>query len=359
MNSSEVTSILKDLLAGQKLSEQQASAVMTAILDGDAKPEQIGAFLVALYFRTPVASELTGFVQAVRAKSLELELPNRQHMIDVCGTGGDGLASFNVSTCVAFVAAASGLTVAKHGNRAVSSRCGSFDVLEALKIPFAATAEHAKADLKEFALSFLLAPAFHPALTQIAPLRRHLGVRTVFNALGPLLNPVRVGRQLLGVYSEALLIPMAETLQRLGVQEALVVRGEDGSDELSLSSATCMVHLRNGNIHEKKFHPEELGLSCQPVTAIAGGEPQENAALLLGVLQGQRGPRRDVTLMNTAAALVVGGQAESFKQGFEIAGDAIDSGRALALLERMRSQSQSASQPQKPEKIRPPEKKRA
>jgi anthranilate phosphoribosyltransferase len=338
METIDLKRILKTLMDGQVLAESEAEQMMLAILSGEAHPEQIGAMLTALHFRAPVADELSGFVKALRSQTESIHCENSENILDVCGTGGDGVGSFNVSTSVAFVVAATGQKVAKHGNRAVSSRCGSFDVLEALGVPFATTPAEALADLSRHNLSFLFAPAFYPVLQKLGPLRRNLGVRTVFNALGPLLNPLRVGRQLMGVYSETLLIPVAEAFRNLGAKEVLIVRGEDATDELSLAASTRLVHLKNGHIEIRSIHPSELGLTSQPLSAIAGGDSHENARLLLGVLQGQKNAYRDVTLLNASAALMVAGQAKDLSHGVTLASEAIDSGRALLLLENMRVQ---------------------
>lgn len=329
---------LKTVMHGQTLTAPQAEEVMLAILANEVRPEQIGALLAALHFRPPVGAELFGFARVLRAKARgisDIFAQNTRPAIDVCGTGGDGLGTFNVSTTVAFVSAAAGQPIAKHGNRSVSSRCGSFDVLEKLGIPFISDADAAKTSLARFNLAFLYAPSFHPALGTLAPIRKSLGVRTVFNALGPLANPAGVRRQLIGVYSRDLLLPMAEALASLGADEAMIVRGEDGNDEISLAGATRVAHLRDGQISEFVVRPEELGLRSAPASAISGGDAEENARLLRAVLSGESGTYRDIVVLNSAAALVVGRMAEDLHEGLAQANCAIDSGRALEILEGM------------------------
>ncbi len=352
MKTLDMKCILKTVMASGSLTENEAQLTMTGILNGETFPEQVGALLSALQFRAPTANELVGFVKAIQLQSPTFLYENAENILDVCGTGGDGLGTFNVSTTVAFVVAATGQDVAKHGNRAVSSRCGSFDVLEALDIPFATTLAEATMMLEKFSLSFLYAPAFYPVLQKLGPVRRNLGVKTIFNALGPLLNPLKVGRQLIGVYAESLLFPMAEASKKLGAKEVLIVWGEDGLDEFSIDAGTRTVHFKNGDLVAKVFQPIERG-SVSPFetglhnklgdlghvgfTSIAGAEPKENANLLLGVLKGTSSCYREITVLNAAAALMVGGKVGDLREGRELAIEMIDSGRALALLIGMQS----------------------
>lgn len=328
--------LLKTLFSGQTLTETEAQGLMLKILNGEAHPEQVGAMLTSLHFRSPAACELSGFVKALRSYSEPLVCGFApEELLDVCGTGGDGSGTFNVSTAVAFVVAATGQKVAKHGNRAVSSRCGSFDVLEALGIPFVTTLAQASFSLEHFGLSFLYAPAFYPVLKQLGPLRKNLGVRTVFNVLGPLLNPLQAGRQLMGVYAENLLNPVAECLQLLGGTEAMIVRGDDGADEISLSGVTQLQHFKGGQLSRTQLRPEDLGMTSRPLSAIAGGDAAKNASLLLSVLQGQPSAYREVTLLNAAAGLMVGGKVSNMAEGLMMASEAIDSRKALSLLSSM------------------------
>jgi len=336
MKALEFKQALIKLTQGNTLTELESELAMLALLEDEVQPEQVGAFLTFFHFRPPQAQELVGFIKALRTHSKVFHLKDSENLLDVCGTGGDGMGTFNVSTTVAFVAAASGQRVAKHGNRAVSSRCGSFDVLDALGVPYAHNFLEATQLLETFNLTFLYAPSFYPVLQKLGPVRRNLGFRTILNALGPLLNPINVGRQLMGVYSEALLLPIAETFRILGAREVLVVRAEDGTDELSLSSPTHVVHLKDQKLNSYQIYPNDFGLDA-PVAAIAGGSSAENAQLLLSVLRGEKSAYRDITLFNTAAGLMVGGQACDIHEGILIASEAIDSGKAYALIESMQA----------------------
>ncbi len=333
-----MTETLKLLANGFDLGTEASEAIMNEIISGTIRPEQVGAFLAILHFRPPSARMLAGFIQAFRKHAVQVPLSDelRDELIDVCGTGGDGLQSFNVSTAVAFVTAAAGQPVAKHGNRAVSSRCGSFDVLEALGVPFADTPEEAAQSLRRHRLAFMYAPSFHPTLRAMAPLRRSLGFRTVFNIMGPLLNPADVRRQLVGVFSQELVVPVAETLGELGAIEAMVVHGADGADEISISAPTMIAHLRDGRVQLKTVAPEDFGLTRAVPETIVGAGPDQNARILANVLIGEPGPRRDMVMLNTAAALVVGGRAEDIPEGLSIARRTLESGKALALLDQMK-----------------------
>lgn len=328
---------LKAVLRGESLSRERAFRAMELILSGGAEPEQIGAFLVALQGKRESVDEIVGFAQAVCGQATTFSLD--RDVIDVCGTGGDGANTFNVSTTAAFVIAASGQAVAKHGNRAVSSRSGSFDVLDSLRVPFASDQGQVLSQVDEFGLSFMFAPNYHPVLKKLARLRRNLGVRTVFNLLGPLLNPARVKRQLVGVFSDQILGQVAAALSELGATEAMVVCGNDGLDELTVTGPTKVAHLRNGRVDTYMLTPEDCGLRSAPLDALcAGGDAAQNARILESILRGERGVPRDLVLINSAAALVVGGKAADLKEGVERAVEAIDSGRAVDLLNRMRVQ---------------------
>jgi anthranilate phosphoribosyltransferase len=330
--------LLNALIKGQTLSSHDAETVITAMISGDVRAEQIGAFLVALQFRPPSGDVLAGFVRGFRRHqtSVGVDESTANLIVDVCGTGGDGHGTFNISTTVAFVAAGAGQLVAKHGNRAVSSQCGSFDVLEALGVPFADTPAEALRSIQSYGLAFLFAPTYHPKFREFSQIRKSLGIRTVFNVLGPLLNPAGVKRQLIGVYSRDLVEPMAQALRVLGTTEAMVVCGDDGSDEISLCSATHVAHLKNGEIHSFQMNPEEFGFKIADSESLKGGDAKYNARVMLRVLEGELGPRRDVVVMNAAAALVVGGRCANLQAGIKQAQHAIDSGRALRILENMR-----------------------
>ena len=327
---------LTPLLEGTSLSREQAREVMEHLTSRVVPPEQVGAFLAALRIKGETVEEMLGFVDCLRARAVPVPI-KRDDLIDVCGTGGDGAGTFNISTAVAFTVAAAGQPVAKHGNRAVSSRSGSFDVLEALGIRFESDPERAAKSIEAHGLGLLFAPAFHPALKVLAPIRKGLGVYTVLNALGPLLNPARVERQLVGVYRPSLLTRTAEVLQRSGSVEAMVVHSEDGLDELSLGAPTRVAHLRGGRIDVYTVRAEDAGLASAPLSSLRGAGPEENAEILLAVLDGRNGPHRDVVLFNAAAGLVVGGKAAGLRDGAALAARAIDSGRARALLHTMRA----------------------
>jgi anthranilate phosphoribosyltransferase len=325
---------LQAVLQGIDLTRAEASEVMLAMITGEMKPEQIGALLLALRLKTESVDEITGFVHALRSHATPVQL-SIANAIDVCGTGGDGLGTFNVSTTASFVIAAAGQPIAKHGNRSVSSRCGSFDVLEALGLRFLESAAAVNQEMETFGIAFMFAPAFHPTLKNVMQLRKSLGVRTVFNLLGPLLNPAGVKRQLIGVYEQSLVERVAEVLGELGTEEAMIVRGLDGLDEISLCAPTEVAHLRDGRVQMYQICPEDFGMSRADHSYLIGGDAQDNAAILVRILAGERGPRRDLVLLNSAAALLVGGHAENFKDGLAQAAAAIDSGRALILLKRM------------------------
>lgn len=326
---------LKRLLAGETLDSRQSRAAMSALISGEVTDAQAGAFLAALRVRGETVPELVGFAEAMRARAVKVR-PKRRPLIDTCGTGGDGSGTFNISTTVAFIAAGAGAAVAKHGNRAVSSRSGSADVLEALGVRTNVSAKLAAECVDVAGVGFLFAPLHHPAVAKVGPIRRQLGARTVFNLLGPLSNPAGARRQLLGVYSADLVTPLAEALKTLGSEEAMVVASKDGLDEISLSAPTVIAHLRRGRITTSVFKPELHGLMRRPLSALAGGDAKKNAWITRAVLFGQSGPAREVCLINAAAALMVAGMAKSWKEGLAMAADSIDSGRAAASLAILR-----------------------
>jgi anthranilate phosphoribosyltransferase len=327
-------SAINELLEHRSLSRAQAECVIAQLIDESIAPEQAGAFLVALRMKGETVDEIAGFLDCLRKRAIAVT-PKRADLVDVCGTGGDGSGTFNVSTAVAFVLAGAGLGVAKHGNRAVSSRSGSFDVLEALGVGFESDASVVAASIDEQGLGFMFAPAFHPSFQKIGAIRRGLGVRTVFNALGPLLNPAGVKRQLIGVYSDSLLERLAGVLRISGSTEAMVVRGEDGLDEISLSGPTRVAHLKDGQVRTYAVNPEDFGLKRSTLECLRGGDARENAGIIEGLLEGRAGPCRDVVVLNAAAALVVGGKAGDFGAGARMAEAAIDSGKARGVLRAM------------------------
>lgn len=327
---------LKPLLDGRPLSLDQARRAMDRLMTGAATPGQIGAFLAALRVRGETEDELAGFAQAMRSHAVPVRIARRP-LVDTCGTGGDGSGTFNISTAAALVAAGAGAAVAKHGNRSVSSRCGSADVLEALGVKAEVSPETADRCVSEAGVCFLFAPAFHPAMRHAAPIRKELGVRTVFNLLGPLANPAAATHHVLGVYDVRLVGVVARALQRVGVEEAMVVSGTDGLDEISPSAPTRVAHLKGGAVKELEVTPELAGLARQEAGSCRGGDAAENARILLGVLEGKAGPAREAVKLNAAAAVMVVGLAKDLREGARLCAEAIDSGRALAALEKLKA----------------------
>ena len=331
---------ISKLVKGQHLSEPEAGQAMELILSGDATPSQIAGFVIALRIKGETAEEIAGLASALRAKATPLEVDGKD-LLDTCGTGGDALGTFNISTLAAIVATACGARVAKHGNRAASSLCGSADVLEALGVKIDLAPDGAARCLEEVGIAFLFAPIYHQGFRFAAVPRRELGVRTVFNILGPLCNPAGARRQALGVADPALAGRMADVLIRLGVEHALVFHGADGMDELTTTGPSRVIEVEDGRQHEYILEPQELGLPVAPLAAMRGGGPEENAAIAREVLAGEKGPRRDVVLLNSAAALRAAGLAADFKEGIGLAGEAIDSGRAGEVLARWAKASQA------------------
>lgn len=330
---------IETLVAGRSLLQEEAAAVMEEIMTGEATPAQIGGFLVALRMKGETVDEVAGLAQVMREKALHVDFQGP--MVDTCGTGGDGAGTFNVSTAAAFVTAGAGLTVAKHGNRAASSKCGSADVLEASGVKIELTPEQVKACMEQVGIGFMFAPAFHPAMRFVGPARRELGIRTVFNILGPLTNPAGATNQVLGVGSDALLLRVAEVLQRLGSRHAMVVWGTDGLDEISICAPTRVHYVKGAQIEYMTIHPEDYGFTRAPREAILGGLPAENAVTLKNVLSGEPGPIRDMVVLNAAAALVVGDRAKDMKEGIQLAEESITSGRAMRKLAELVQVSQS------------------
>ncbi len=325
------------LIEGASLSEEEAAAVMDEIMSGEATPAQFGAFVTALRLKGETVDEIAGMARVMRRKALRVAVAGP--LLDTCGTGGDHQGTFNVSTAAAFVCAGAGLRVAKHGNRAMTSRCGSADVLEALGARIDLTPEQVVECLERTGIGFMFAPAFHPAMKFAAGPRREIGVRTVFNILGPLTNPAGATAQVLGVAEPGLAEKMAQVLGRLGCGHALVVHGEDGFDEVSISASTLVWELAGGDVRRYKLNPSDAGLAPADASAVRGGSPEENAAALRRVLSGERGPLRDFTLLNAAAGLVAGDMAASMPEGIVLAAAAVDGGAAGKALERFVSVS--------------------
>ena len=320
------------VVAGRSLSEEEAQSAMEEIMSGEATPAQLGAFVTALRLKGETVDEIAGMARVMRAKASRIDYDGA--LLDTCGTGGDDSGTFNVSTAAAFVAAGAGARVAKHGNRAMSSRCGSADVLEALGAKIDLTPEQALSCLHETGFCFMFAPGFHPAMRFAAGPRREIGIRTVFNILGPLTNPAGASCQVLGVADPLLAEKMAQVLARLGCERALVVHGEEGLDELSVSGPSLVWEVSEGSVERYGLTPKDAGLDVHPAQSLLGGTPQENAALLRSVLEGKRSPLRDFTLLNAAAGLVAFGRASTLAEGTLKAAQAIDSGAALSKLNR-------------------------
>ncbi len=326
-----VIDAIAKLVRCESLSEEEAASAFEEIMRGDATPVQIAGFLVALRMKGETVDEITGFARTARAVATPIEIQGA--LLDTCGTGGDGLATFNISTLSAIVAAASGAKVAKHGNRAASSMCGSADVLEQLGVKVDLGPEGVARCVDEAGIGFLFAPVFHPSFRFAGVPRKELALRTVFNVLGPLCNPAGAKYQALGVADGSMTGKMAEVLIRLGVERAIVFHAGDGMDELSVSGPSFVIEI-DGSRSEYQLDPAELGLGRAPVDSMRGGGPEENARIAREVLQGAKGPRRDVVLLNAAAALRAAGLAASWKDGLGVAAEAIDSGRAGEVLQR-------------------------
>ena len=323
---------IESLVNGKSLSADEASAVMAEIMEGQATPAQFGAFVTALRCKGETVEEMVGLARTMRAKALPVI--STGPVVDTCGTGGDGAGTFNISTAAAIVAAACGARVAKHGNRAMSSKCGSADVLEALGVKINLLPDEVAECLERVGLAFMFAPVFHPAMKHAGPPRREIGIRTVFNLLGPLCNPAGATAQVVGVPNKDLVLKMAAALRALGGCHALVVYG-DGLDELTVAGSTYVCELIGDGLHRYTVTPEDFGLSRHPIDAIKGGDARWNASAMLRLLQGETGALRDAAVLNAAAALLVAGKANSLGDGVAMAIDAIDSGKALAKLEKL------------------------
>jgi anthranilate phosphoribosyltransferase len=337
---------VQKLATGADLSREEAAAAMDEVMRGEATPVLLAALLVALRMKGETVEEIAGLVAAMRGHAVAISAP--EGAIDTCGTGGDGAGTFNISTAAALVARGAGAVVAKHGNRAASSRCGSADVLEALGVAISLPPEAVERCLHEAGIAFLFAPTFHPAMRHAGPVRGELGIRTVFNLLGPLANPAGVRRQALGVGAAAAAGRMADVLRTLGAERALVFHGGDGLDELTTGGPSQVWEVRHDELLEYQLDPRGLGLEAAAPDALRGGDPARNAELIRELLDGAGGPRRDVVLLNAAAALVAAGSAEGFPEGLEQAARAIDSGAARDALQRLVEVSQALAAPAAP-----------
>jgi anthranilate phosphoribosyltransferase len=337
----------------QDLAEAEMIEVMNQIMGGEATQAQVGAFITALRMKGETIEEITGAARVMRdhatpirvGKALDIDREeinlDRETILDTCGTGGSGTKSFNISTTVAFVVSACGVKVAKHGNRSISSACGSADVLEALGVNLNVTPQQVESCIKEVGVGFLFAPALHGAMKHAIGPRREIGIRTIFNILGPLTNPAGADRQVLGVYDEKLVEVLAKVLVKLGCRRGFVVHGQDGMDEITLTGPTRVGEISDGAVTLSTIEPEDFGLRRCQLIDLQGGDAEENAAIVREILSGSASPKRDVVLLNAAYALVASGKAENVEGGLKKAGDAIDKGLAMARLDGLVRQSNS------------------
>lgn len=331
------------LIKNQDLTESEMVNVMNEIMTGAASPGQIGAFITALRIKGETVDEITGAARVMREKVTKIEVRDKK-VVDTCGTGGDETMTFNISTAAAFVAAGAGLTVAKHGNRSVSSRSGSADVLKVLGVNIEAEVERVEECLNTIGIGFLFAPLLHGAMKYAAPVRREIGIRTIFNILGPLTNPAGARCQVIGVYDDSLTDILGKALANLGAEHAFVVRGEDGLDEITLAAETKVTELKpapagskqgNGSLRTYHIKPEDFGFKrCRPED-LKGGDPEQNAEIIRAILKGKRGAQQDVVLLNAAAAIAAGGMSNSIEEGISLARGSIDSGAALDKLNKL------------------------
>ena len=322
----EFKPLLGKVATGASLSRDEAAIVFDKMMSGEATPAQMGALLMGLRVRGETVDEIAGAVSVMRAKMLPVVAP--AGAVDVVGTGGDASGSYNISTCASFIVAGAGVPVAKHGNRALSSKSGAADVLAALGVRIDLSPAGISRCVAETGIGFMFAPAHHPAMKHVGPARVELGTRTIFNLIGPLSNPAGVTRQMVGVFAKSWIVPLAEVLKALGSERAFVVHGSDGLDEITISGATDIAVLEDGRIHTFQVTPEDVGLARAPAEALKGGDAKENAAALTAVLDGARNAYRDVSVFNAAAALVVAGRAKDLRQGVELATESLDSGAA-------------------------------
>ena len=331
-----ITELVQKMIDRVDLSEQEARGAMEEIMAGQATDAQIAAFLTALRMKGETAPELIGFARVMREKAEPFWDGEMLAVLDTAGTGGDRSGTFNISTAAAFVAAASGVRVAKHGNRSASSKCGSADVMEALSVDIQMPMDRLRTAIKDVGIGFLFAQRFHTSMKHVSPVRAQLKVRTVSNILGPLANPASACFQVVGVSSPEIMELMGNTLLGLGLRHAFVVHGANGMDEVSIVSRTYIVELRDNELRQFMMSPEDFGIAPAKIEAILGGDAAENAKIIESIFRGERGARRDVVLLNSAPALVSGGAAKTWKEGIRLAAESIDSGAALKKLEELR-----------------------
>jgi anthranilate phosphoribosyltransferase len=338
--SDDFKALIARVASGTSLTRQEAATAFDRMMSGEATPSQMGGLLMALRVRGETVDEITGAVTTMRAKMLGVKAP--PDAVDVVGTGGDASGSFNISTCAAFIVAGAGVPVAKHGNRALSSKSGSADVLHALGVNIELTPEQVGRCISEAGIGFMFAPAHHPAMKNVGPTRVELGTRTIFNLLGPLSNPAGVKRQMVGTFSKHWVEPMAQVLKNLGAEAIWVVHGSDGLDEITTAGPTSVAALENGQIRTFEVTPEDAGLARSQPGALKGGDGDANARTLLDVLKGKKSAYRDVSLINAGAALIVAGKAKTLKDGVALAAKSVDSGEAEGRLQRLIKVSNAA-----------------
>ncbi|MXW43897.1 MAG: anthranilate phosphoribosyltransferase [Candidatus Dadabacteria bacterium] len=331
-----ITEVISKLVEGVDLSEKEVAAVFDLMMEGELPESQMAAFLTALRMKGETVSEITGVAKALLGKAEKIDC-DRETAVDLCGTGGDGSGTFNISTTAAFIVSGAGVTVAKHGNRSVSSPVGSADVLEALGVKIGISPSLAQKCLSETGIAFLFAPVYHPAMRNVAKCRKELGIRTVFNLIGPVVNPAGVKNHVMGVYSPQLLVPVAEVLKNLGSQKVMVVHGEGCMDEITVTGSTKVAELRDGEIAEYDLHPEDFGVKTGSQEELRGGaSAAENAEITLSVLRGgENGAKTDASLLNAMAAIYVSGKAASLAEALALAKDSLLSGAALGKLEML------------------------
>ncbi len=329
-----ITEYIEPLLKGENLTQEQATKVLDIIFEGETPEIQISAFLTAMRCRPTTAAELAGLARSLRAHAVKVDA-GIDNLVDTCGTGGAAVKTFNISTAAALVAAGAGVHVAKHGNRAITSKCGSADVLSELGVNIEAGPEVVERCIREAGIGFMFAPRYHPAMKYVQPVRKALGFRTVFNFLGPLANPAAVSAQVLGVADQALMAVVAEALNLLGVRRAMIVHS-NGLDEISIMGPTKITELKAGEITNWTLYPGDCGIRIENINSLSGGDAKGNADIVKNILAGkEKGPRKDIVVLNAAAAIIVGGLAQEFAQALQIAGQAIDSGQASQRLEKM------------------------
>ncbi|MGL5084182.1 MAG: anthranilate phosphoribosyltransferase [Clostridium sp.] len=333
----KIEEALNRICRNEGLEEVEMRSVMNSIMKGEVTSSQIGALLMGLRVKGETCNEILGAVKALRDNMTIVDIENK-YLIDTCGTGGDGGKTFNISTIVAIVAASGGALVAKHGNRSVSSKSGSADVLKELGIRTDCNEKESKILIEDIGMGFLFAPNFHKAMKNVAKERQELGTRTIFNLIGPLVNPAPIKGQLLGIYDGNLVEIIGDVLLKLGLERALVVHGEDGLDEITIADKTKVCEIKNGVIKNYYIEPEDFGIEKSSIESVSGGSPKENAEIIVRILKGEKGPKRDIVILNSGAALYVAKKVESIKDGVEMAKNLIDSGKAYGKYQELRGQ---------------------